>query len=289
MKMNALRWLVFFQICLWGGGVYAASSVWQVSKGENSVFIGGTIHVLSDADYPLPAAFEHAYSKSPILVFEADMAKMKTPAFQAAMLRAVSYSDGGSLKSALQESTYRALDDYLKVRGLGIKRFDKFKPGIVSITLTTLELQRLGIAGRGVDEFYQQKAVNDNKALFHLETVQEQLRFISNMGEGSEDAFILYTLRDIKDLSAMMKEMKVYWRSGDNEQFNTAMLVPLKESFPDIYQTIIVERNNAWLPKIEAMLATKESEFVLVGALHLVGEEGVLAQLKALGYTLKQL
>ena len=101
MKMNTLRWLVFFHICLWGVGAYAASSVWQVSKGENSVFIGGTIHVLSDADYPLPAAFEHAYSKSPILVFEADMAKMKTPAFQAAMLRAVSYSDGASLKSAL--------------------------------------------------------------------------------------------------------------------------------------------------------------------------------------------
>ena len=289
MRMNALHWLVFFHICLWGVGAYATSSVWQVSKGESSVFIGGTIHVLSDADYPLPAAFEYAYNKSPVLVFEADMRKMKTPAFQAAMLRAVSYSDGASLKSALQESTYRALDDYLKVRGLGIKRFDKFKPGIVSITLTTLELQRLGIAGRGVDEFYQQKAIDDNKALFHLETVQEQLRFISSMGEGSEDAFILYTLRDIKDLSAMMREMKVYWRSGDNEKFNTSMLVPLKESFPDVYQTIIVERNNAWLPKIEAMLATKESEFVLVGALHLVGEEGVLAQLKALGYTLKQL
>ena len=289
MKMNALRWLMFLQLGLWCVGAHAGSFVWQVSKGVNTVFIGGTIHVLGDADYPLPPAFDVAYNKSSVLFFEADIAEMNTPAFQAAMMRAMTYSDGSNLKSTLQSTTYRALEAHFKDRGIGIDRFDKFKPSFVSIALTALELQRLSIAGEGVDAFYQHKAINDNKAIFHLESIQEQLGFIASMGKGSEDDFILYTLRDIKNLSSAMKQMKAYWRSGNSEGFNADMLIPLKTTFPEIYEAIIVERNNDWLPKIETLLATKETEFVLVGALHLIGNEGVIAQLKARGYTLKQL
>jgi hypothetical protein len=63
----------------------------------------------------------------------------------------------------------------------------------------------------------------------------------------------------------------------------------MQQDFPEVYQTLLVERNEAWMPQLEAMFASKEVEFVLVGALHLAGKDGVLAKLGARGYRITQL
>ena len=66
-------------------------------------------------------------------------------------------------------------------------------------------------------------------------------------------------------------------------------ITPLLKDFPDIYQSLLVDRNNNWLPQIEAMFDSKDTEFVLVGALHLVGKDGLLQRLEAAGYKVTQL
>ena len=161
------------------------------------------------------------------------------------------------------------------------------KPGMVVMTLTLIELQRLGLIGTGVDEFFNLRAINDQKQIGQLETADEQLDFIAAMGNGQESELIAYTLRDIKKLPAYMQSMKDAWRKGDNRKLKEIALTSFLKDFPDVYNQLIVKRNKAWIPKIEAMLKTKDVEFVLVGALHLVGEEGVLAQLAARGYTVQ--
>lgn len=62
--------------------VSADSPVWKVAKGDNHLFIGGTVHVLSSADYSLPEAFGKAYGASSIIVFEADIQDLQTKAFK---------------------------------------------------------------------------------------------------------------------------------------------------------------------------------------------------------------
>ena len=64
---------------------------------------------------------------------------------------------------------------------------------------------------------------------------------------------------------------------------------PWKDRLPKIYNSLVVERNNKWIPQIETMLKTKEVELILFGALHLIGEEGILSQLKKLGYTIENI
>jgi uncharacterized protein YbaP (TraB family) len=56
-----------------------------------------------------------------------------------------------------------------------------------------------------------------------------------------------------------------------------------------MYQRLLVERNKDWMPKIEALFSRKGRAFVVVGAAHLVGPDGLLAQLKAKGYAIEQL
>ena len=86
-----------------------------------------------------------------------------------------------------------------------------------------------------------------------------------------------------------MAQLKAAWRQGDNLTLEKIGINEWREDFPVIYQNLLVRRNNAWIPQIEAMLNTNPTEAVLVGALHLVGNEGVLQQLRDRGYKVEQL
>jgi len=253
------------------------------------LYIGGTIHVLSESDYPLSAEFDKAYAQSQTLVFETDIQAMQSPEFQQKVMKKMFYTEGESLKQVLSEETYKLLDQHLTSRGIPIARMENIKPGMVSMTLTVMELQRLGLGGKGVDEHFNSLAVRDKKNLLALETVDEQLAFIEKLGLGQEDEFIRYTLRDINDLAAVMQVIKTTWRSGDVEKMEADLLAPFKRDFPEVYNNLLVKRNKAWVPQVVAMAKSDEVEFVLVGALHLVGKDSLLAELKALGFSVEML
>lgn len=266
---------------------HAKSPLWKVSKGDDYLYIGGTIHLLGYNDYPLPAEFEKVYKNSKILIFETDMGGAQSPEFQEKIEKAMKYSDGSTLKQHLKPETYAALEAYLKTLSIPIEAFEDFKPSMVSMTLSVMELQRLGVNGAGVDLFYNSKAVDDHKTIGKLETLDEQISFLKKMGEGDPDEFILYTLREIKNMKTVFNEMKKAWRQGDVNKLAEIGIKPL-QAFPETYQMILVDRNKAWVPQIEVMMKTKEIEMILVGALHLAGKESVLNQLKALGYKIEQ-
>lgn len=155
--------------------------------------------------------------------------------------------------------------------------------------LVNVELQRLGMAESGVDQFYSDKAVGDKKRLVALETPEEQLEFITKMGAGIEDEVILHSIEELGELADLMDQTKAAWRQGDLKELEKVALDSWREDFPELYKELVVDRNNNWLPQIKKMLQSAESEFVLVGALHLSGDQGVLEQLRKAGYTVKQL
>lgn len=267
--------------------VSAKTPVWKITKGDNYLYIGGTIHLLGYNDYPLPATFEKIYKDSKMLVFETDIKKAQDPVIQEKLRSVMLYSNGSKLKDHIKPATFKKLEDYLKTMDLPIEIFEDFKPSMVSMMLSIMELRRLGINGAGVDSFYNSKASGDHKKTGKLETIEQQIKFMAKMGEGDPDEFILYTLREIKNLSTTFKDMKQAWRIGDMDKMAEIGIKPLKE-FPETYQMILVDRNKAWIPQIEKMIKTKEVEMILVGALHLAGKDSVLKQLKDLGYKVEQ-
>jgi uncharacterized protein YbaP (TraB family) len=288
MKILKTTSVLFLCCFVFHVSVYAQSPVWKISKGGNHLFVGGTIHVLSSSDYPLPDAFDAAFKNSAVLVLEADIQKVKTPEMQQVLIQKAMYQEGKQITQFLQPGTVQELEAHLASRGIPLEQMVKFKPGLLSVALLSIELQRLGLAGTGVDEFYNLKALNEKRTIVFLETVTEQLTFIAEMGEGREDEFIHYSLKDLNDLPNVLQALKDAWRNGDNAQMQKLALKPLKDGFPKIYTSLVVNRNNNWLPIIETMLKTKDVELVLVGSLHLVGDDGILSQLKRGGYTLTQ-
>jgi len=96
-------------------------------------------------------------------------------------------------------------------------------------------------------------------------------------------------LRDLARLTEIMQSIKDAWREGNNAKLEKVSLVPFRKDFPQIYEHLIAKRNTSWIPKIEALLKTDEVEMILVGAMHLVGTNGILEQLKADGYQVQML
>lgn len=289
MKIRRAVLALFICCLVFSSAGFAKSPVWKISKNGQHLFIGGTIHLLTESDYPLPVEFDKAYASSMLLVLEADLQKVASPEFQQVLLQSAVYPGDQTIQQFLKPGTLKTLETYLASRGIPMEAIVKFKPGILSVTLTVMELQRLGLMGTGVDEFYNSKALNGQREIRHLETVQDQLDFISKMGDGNEDAFIEYTLNDLENLPNLFESMKNAWRAGDMVRLGEVALDPWKDRFPKIYDSLLVKRNNNWIPQIVAMLETKEIEFVLFGVLHMVGEHGILKQLEALGYRIENM
>jgi len=267
----------------------ADTSVWSVRSGDNVIYLGGTVHLLRPGDYPLPDEFEEAYQASSELYFETDIAAMSDLLVQAQMLQQLTYSDDRSLRTVLSDEAYTALSAYTQTAGLPIVMLEKFKPGLLISTLQILVFQSMGFTPQGVDAFFHTRAVADGKAEGQLETVQEQIGFIAAMGEGNESEFILLSLKDLAETGDVMEDMIGAWRSGDAEGLSELFVEEMKVEAPALYDTLLLQRNLKWVPQIDSMLQDADTEFVLVGAAHLVGENGLLDLLSQKGYEISQL
>jgi len=266
----------------------ADGPVWKISRGGSTLYLGGTIHMLGEDDYPLPASFETAYARAAQLVLETDLDQLQNPEFQQRMLRQMLLPDERTLRDVLQPETWQAVADFAAARQIPPESLQHIKPSLLTIMLTTLELQRLGLAGDGVDQLYQRRAKADHKQLGELESADAQLAFLAGMGAGREDAMVLHTLEELEQLPELLSELKIAWRRGDTAAMARVALDSWEQDFPEVYRDLLVARNRAWLPQIEALLETPSVELVLVGALHLVGSDGILQQLADRGCQIEQ-
>jgi uncharacterized protein YbaP (TraB family) len=269
--------------------VHADTSVWKATRGSNTVYIGGTVHMLRTSDYPLPPEYDEAYEDSTEIYFETDLGAFNDISVQSQMLQQWTYTDGRTLKTVLNQAAYSALDETALAYGMSMAMMETFKPGMIITTLMVQALQRIGFTPQGVDAAYNTKAIGDSKSIGQLETVQEQIGFLASMGEGNESEFILLSLRDLHQIETVMEDMITAWRRGDTGQLSALFVDDMKREAPKLYDTLLVQRNLKWMPQIESMFTDSDTEFLLVGAAHLVGKDGILDLLRQRGYTINQL
>lgn len=266
-----------------------AASVWKVTNDQHSLYIGGTIHVLTPKDYPLAKEYDLAYQASDKVIFETNMEVVSSPAFGQKMMDQMMYSDGTTINKVLQTDTYNALAIHLSSRQIPMQALASHKPNLLAISLTFIELQAMGYTSEGVDMFFANMAKTQAKEQGWLETPDEQLAFIAKLGGDDPNAMIEYTLKEIKKMPEMFAKLHATWLAGDMQGMADVGITPFKADYPIIYQDLLVTRNNNWLPKIVNMLNDQPTEFILVGALHLSGPDSVLAKLKAKGYKIEKL
>ncbi len=266
----------------------AETSLYEITKGDQKIYLGGTIHVLRNSDYPLPAEFEQAYASAKILVLETDMKKASSPEFGQQMAQAFMYSDGKNLSHDLQPKLWQELQTFADEHQFPLGQMSMFKAMFVSLSLSMAEMQRKGFGvGQGVDSYFYQKALLSGKATQELETTGEVLAQLKSLADMDANLVIKSTLRDLHKMDQMLEKSVGYWRAGELEKLDKEMVADMRKETPQIHQQLVVARNQAWLPKIEQMFTSPEVELVLVGSLHLSNKDGLLAQLKKRGYQVK--
>jgi len=267
---------------------FSKTSLWHIAKDGNELYLGGTIHLLNKEDYPLPVEYTKAFKQSDILVLETDIDASSKPAFGQKVAQMFTYPQGQSLKDAINEKTFNKLKKHLSDRNLPVEQFLSYKSSMVVMVISIIELQRMGMVDVGVDEYFNNKAKEVGKSREYLETLDQQLEFLNAMGAGDVNDVIMSTIDDVSKMKEMMAVIKSSWRKGDEKKMAEATLSDMIRDYPEIYKTLLVKRNNNWMPRLERMMSNKKVELVLVGALHLVGEKGLLQQLRNLGYEVTQ-
>lgn len=263
--------------------------IWQVSNARGSVYLVGSVHVLTAAYYPLDSAFEEAYKRSDLLVEELNMDEMASAESQFRMLSKGMLPTGQSLDKVVSVDTLAAVTRTLNELGMPFEPLKQFKPWMLALTLQGMAWQKAGFdADLGLDKHFFDQAKAENKPVKGLETLEFQISRFDDMSMPLQDRLLAETLKELQSTKETFTRTADAWQRGDVPTVEHLVLEDLK-SEPQMYDRLLIDRNRTWLPQIEALVARPKPAFVVVGAAHLIGPDGLLQTLKSKGYTVTQL
>jgi uncharacterized protein len=263
--------------------------LWKVeAPGGATAHLLGSLHVLDAESYPLPTAIDKAFAESRTLVEEIDFDEMNEPAAMMGALAKAMLTDGKTLDQLIAPATYAEVRQRAEAAGMPMLALDRMKPWLVAVTLMAPTLQAAGFKPEfGVDRHFFDRAKERGLKRQALETIAYQLDRFDSMSLPVQEALLKATLEDLDTQVKGVKEMVRAWAAGDVAALEELTLASLKDS-PELYTRLLVERNRNWIPHVEKCLAEKAGCFIVVGAAHLVGPDGLPALLAKKGLRVTQ-
>lgn len=264
------------------------SFLWKVTSGSKVLYLAGSVHALGADAYPLPKAYEDAFTAAGTLVEEIDLAEAEQLAAAPLLLAKGLYTDGRTFEGAVAKDTATLVATRLKDTGIPMEMIRTMKPWMVMLLITAFEAQKAGLdASLGLDKYFFDKARAVKKPVLALETAESQIDRFDQMPESLQEQMLRSTLSELELQRNSVAAMIGAWRTGDAPSLEKMALSSF-DGYRGAYTSLIVERNNNWVPQIEACMTKPQPCFVVVGAAHLVGPDGLLALLRKKGYTLEQ-
>jgi len=261
---------------------------WKATKGGSAVYLVGSVHMLTSDFYPLAPSLESAFKDSDLLIEEADLNEMLSPTTQFAMLSKGMLPAGQTIDKVVSPATMALINKHLG-GGLPLEALQQFKPWFLAMTLEAMEWQAAGFdASLGLDKHFFDRAQSEGKTTQGLETTDFQISLFDGMTKDQQERFLAETLKSVDDEKSAVGKLTSAWRAGDAATIERLVMADVK-SDPVVYDRLLVSRNRAWLPKIEALFSRPRHAFVVVGAAHLVGPDGLVSMLRAKGYQVVQL
>jgi uncharacterized protein YbaP (TraB family) len=263
--------------------------MWKVEgEGGATAYLLGSLHVLTPEWYPLNTAINKAFTDSKVLVEEVDIDETSDPAVMMAALMKAMLTDGKTLDQVIAPDTYAEVKKRAEKSGMPMLAIDRMKPWLVAITLTAPVLQAAGFKPElGVDRHFYDRAITAGMKRQALETMQYQLDRFDEMPLKLQEQFLKGTIDDLDKEVSSVKEMAEAWAFGNVAAVEKFTLVGLKES-PELYQRLLIERNHNWVPQVETCIKQNSGCFIVVGAAHLVGPDGLPTLLAKKGYKVTQ-
>jgi uncharacterized protein YbaP (TraB family) len=266
----------------------AGPAAWRVtSSSGGEMWLLGSMHFLRPTDHPLPEVIDDLYSQAGTLVMEIDLDDIDQVHSRNEFLSAAMLARGTTLPDVLAPETYALAQTQARALGIDLTLLKNFEPWLVAITMLELGVGRLGFrAEHGIEQHLLRKAELDGKEVLGLETLATQIAIFDDLSADQQEALLEQTLAEIDSAEEVMNQMVDAWRSGRLDELATTLMDDFAE-FPELYSTLVVDRNMRWIETLEALLAKPDRHLVIVGALHLVGEHNVVDLLAADGFSVE--
>jgi uncharacterized protein len=253
----------------------AQSPVWAVRGAHNTVYLAESVHLLKAEHSALPPQFEPAYSAARIIVMEVDLSRLDASQMQSWMLAHGTLTDT-TLQQVVGEPLYRRVANQAQGLGLPLESLRQLKPWAVALMLADLEYVKLGYDPEwGVERQIERRAEHDGKEIRGLETLDAELGELAELPPAEQSRFLELSIEDLRDAESETDQLLEAWRGGNTGEL-AKLLSGEYQSFPELYRALVTDRNSRWLPEIEGYLRGDRDYLVIVGALHLVGQGGLL-------------
>src|SRR5436309_5593324 len=236
--------------------------VWKVTGKQSAIYLVSSVHMLTRDYYPLSPALEAAFKDSDLLLEEVDLAEMQAPEAQLQMLMRGMLPADQSLDKVVSAATFAQVSKRVGDLGLPIEPLKRFKPWALALTLLGLEWQKAGFdPDLGLDKHFYTRAQADGKTVQGLETIEYQISRFDGMAMEQQDRLLADTLKGLDTEMSNVNKLADAWKAGDTPTIERIVLSDLRQD-PAMYQRLLVERNQNWLPKLEALFARSGRAFV---------------------------
>lgn len=253
------------------------------------MYLAGSVHLLKAADASLPPGFDRAYKDSKAVVMELALDKIDPTVMASWMMENGMLKDGATLRATIGDERYRRVSKEAERLGVPTEAIDMMQPWVVGLQLVEMQYMQLGFDPQsGVEQQLEHQAQADGKPISGLETLDEQLGALQGMSNADQGRFLDMVVDEMHDVAGETQSVVNAWRSGNAAKL-AALLSDEYKSFPNLYRVLVSERNKRWVPQIETLLHGNQDAFVVVGALHLVGDGGLLELLRRDGFKPEQL
>jgi uncharacterized protein len=270
-------------------GQTGRDTLWRVSGGHNTVYLLGSIHVLPRTAYPLRPALQKAFDDAQRLVFEVDLDKFTTEKLRLEFQRTGFYPESDSLSRHLSPEVNHFLALVLPAFGSSLDRVQRFKPWFLAEILSSRYLQLAGYRDDlGVDMYFYRKAKAAGKPVLGLETIRDQAEIFESFNDREGEAYLVSTIASLPAYSKVVARMVGAWENGRVNELDR-LLNQHAQNEPLTYAMMFSKRNVKWLPQIERFARDGANYLVIVGAGHLVGDQGLVRALQRAGYRVEQL
>jgi len=258
-------------------------AIWEYRGSSGKVLMLGSVHVLRQQDYPLPASVQAAYAAADTLVMEIDTSKLDPLAAQMLITKLATLEGGSSMSSIMGRRDFDRASHLASGLGFDLMMMESFEPWFAALTIMNLEMMKVGFNPElGLESYLSGQAVADSKPILGLETMEFQLRLFDAMPARVQSMLLLQTLEEAGSIETEMDSMIRAWRDGDSSALSRIMGKSFSD-YPEVYDALVTRRNRAWSEKIVDLGTRPGTSLVVIGALHLVGKDSLIRLLENRG------
>lgn len=268
----------------------ADPAAWRVAGSNGGeVTLLGSMHVLRQSDHPLPASIDALLERADEIVMELDLDDIDPVAQQRLIMNKAVLPRDQTLADVIDADLYRDLERRAAELGVELELLERFEPWFLSITVLDQGLSKFGFQGQyGVEQYVLVHAERNGKEIVGLETTEFQIGIFDSQPASAQQAMLAQTLAELDEAETAMAEMAAAWRAGELEELSDELLEEFAD-FPGLYETLVTKRNAAWVETLERMLRDDRRRLVVVGALHLVGDDSLIRLLTARGHAVERI